>query len=275
TLAARVLRPWSRMSIGAWALLLFGGFSFLSFLAALWPQGRLARWLHRPVFGRVFHLLGCAVGFFIASYTGVLLHASNQPAWSMSAWLGPLFLTSAASTGIAAVLLLAHWRGGVSAASVERLERADLWALGLELATFMVFLASLGPALVLVCRTWPGLLLAVVTPILALLVPLLLHMFPLLARQRTPVVAAAFALVGGFLLRYAVVATPPAILAQRPTDVAELAEVPLWDTFPGKVLVVCSLLLALLAPVLFRLRLHFAPTLTALTGLFSVAVICG
>jgi formate-dependent nitrite reductase membrane component NrfD len=298
-LAAPMLKPWSPMSIGAWALMLFGGFSFLSFLASLWPQGRLARLLTRPVFGRVFHLLGCAVGFFIASYTGVLLHASNEPAWSVSEWIGPLFLTSAASTGIAAVLLLAHRRGGVSAASVERLEKADLWALGLELAVFMVFLASLGPALALVCQTWQGLVLVIATPILALLVPLMVHMFPLLARQRTPLVAAGFALVGGFLLRYAIVSTPSAVLAhhhaqqprtlllntlpgkvpdlvaRHPREPVELARETLWGTLPGKVLVVCTLLLALLAPVLFRLRLHFSPALAALTGVFSVAVIGG
>jgi formate-dependent nitrite reductase membrane component NrfD len=296
-LQAVMLKPWSPMSIGAWALALFGLFSFLSFLASIWPQGRLARLLHRPVFGRVFHLVGCGLGFFIASYTGVLLHATNQPAWSVSEWIGPLFLTSAASTGIAAVLLLA--RRGVSAESIERLESADLWALGLEFAVFMVFLASLGPALVLVCQTWQGLALAVATPVLALLLPLLLHMAPQGKGRRGPVLAAAFALLGGFLLRWAVVTTPSAILAhhrsaepvsvarntlpgrvpdvvaRHPDEVAQLAQTTLWETLPGKVLVGCTLLLAVLAPLAFRFRLHFSPGLTALTGLFSVAVLGG
>jgi protein NrfD len=296
---ALMLKPWSPMSIGAWALALFGLFSFLSFLASLWPQGQLARWMFRPVFGRVFHLAGCAVGFFLASYTGVLLHATNQPVWSAGEWIGPLFLTSAASTGIAAVLLLARWRGGVGPDSVERLESADLWALGLELAVFMVFLASLGPALVLVFQTWQGWLLAVGTPVLALLVPLLLHMYPQVTRRSGPEFAAAFALVGGFLLRYAIVMTPPAVLAhhladqprgtvrntlpgqvpdlvaRHPAEASALAQTTLWQTVPGQVLVVCTLLLALLAPVAFRLRLHFSPGLTALTGLFSVAVVAG
>ncbi len=293
---ALLLKPWSPMSIGAWALALFGFFSSLSFLAALRPQGRLARLLHRPVFGRVFHLAGCAVGFFIAAYTGALLHATNQPAWSASAWIGPLFLTSAASTGIAAVLLLAKRAGGVGAESVERLESADLYALGLELAVFLVFLASLGPSLVLVLQTWQGWVLAVATPVLALLVPLLLHMYPQVTRRRGPVVAVAFALVGGFLLRYAIVMTPSAILAYHraeqprttlrnelpgrvpdlvaryPAEAIELPERTLWETVPGKALVVCTLLLALLAPLAFRLRLHFSPGLTALTVLFSVGV---
>jgi formate-dependent nitrite reductase membrane component NrfD len=296
---AVMLKPWSPMSVGAWALAVFGFFSFLSFVASLWPQGRLSRVLNRPVFGRVFHLAGCAVGFFIAAYTGVLLHATNQPVWSASEWIGPLFLTSAASTGIAAVLLIARWRGGVSPDSVERLESADLWALGLELAVYMVFLASLGPALVLVFQVWQGWLLAVATPVLALLVPLLLHMYPQVTRRRGPEVAAAFALLGGFLLRYAIVMTPPAVLAYHqadqprsivrntlpghvpdlvaryPSETSELTQTTLWETVTGKALVACTLLLALLAPVAFRLRLHFSPRLAALTALFSLVVMGG
>jgi len=40
---ALLLKPWSPMSVGAWGLVLFGSFSFLSFLAGLGPHGRLAR----------------------------------------------------------------------------------------------------------------------------------------------------------------------------------------------------------------------------------------
>src|SRR5262249_34685625 len=54
-LQSPMLKPESPMSVGAWALAVFGGFSFLSFLASLWPQRRLSRLLNRPVFGRVFH----------------------------------------------------------------------------------------------------------------------------------------------------------------------------------------------------------------------------
>src|SRR5262249_58098023 len=99
------------------------------------------------------------VGFFVASYTGVLLAATNQPTWSVSDWIGPLFLTSAASTGIAAVLLLGRWGGVVSGESEVRLERADLWGLGLELVLVLVFLASLGSALPLALQTPAGVIL--------------------------------------------------------------------------------------------------------------------
>jgi formate-dependent nitrite reductase membrane component NrfD len=102
-----LLKPWSPMSIGAWALALFGLCSFVSFLGSLWPEGRLARLLRRAWLGRAFQLVGVGVGFFVASYTGVLLTASNQPAWAASDLIGALFLTSAASTGAAVLLLVA------------------------------------------------------------------------------------------------------------------------------------------------------------------------
>src|SRR5262249_40608973 len=146
--------------IGAWALFLFGGLSFLSFIASFRHEGWLARVLRSRPWGLIYHGIGCAIGFFIASYTGVLLSASNEPLWSQGEWMGALFLTSSASTGMAAVLLMNHWRRhAVSAESLERLERADLWALGLELAFFVIFLASLGGALVPILESGPGLLL--------------------------------------------------------------------------------------------------------------------
>src|SRR5262249_8475066 len=124
---APMLKWWSPMSIGAWAITLFGVCSFLSFLGAVWPDGKLDHLLTRGPVASVFQVIGCALGFFVASYTGVLLEATNQPAWSESEWIGPLFLTSAASTSIAAMLLVGRNRRNVPAESLERLEHADLW----------------------------------------------------------------------------------------------------------------------------------------------------
>src|SRR5690606_3062830 len=115
-------------------------------------------------------LLGSGVGFFVASYTGVLLTATNQPLWSASNWIGPLFLASAASTGISAVILLAQRSQEVSPEARHRLENADQWALVLELFLFLVFLASLGPILPLVLRTSAGWVLVAGTLLPGLLV---------------------------------------------------------------------------------------------------------
>ena len=49
------------------------------------------------------------MAFFLGSYTGILLTSSNQPLWANTTWLGALFLASALSTGLATLILLAHW----------------------------------------------------------------------------------------------------------------------------------------------------------------------
>jgi formate-dependent nitrite reductase membrane component NrfD len=213
---APLLKWWSPMSIGSWALWFFGLFSSLSFSASLWPSAWLARHFRASLPGRVIQFLGCAVGFFVAAYTGSLLTATNQPLWSDSTWIAPLFLTSAASTGIATILLLTRWRGAVSPEALNRLERADLWALGLELGVFAIFVASLGAVLVPVWSTWQGKLLLLGTPVLGLLLPLAFHLRLGASGRRNALGAAAFALVGGFVLRYAILATPPELLARGP-----------------------------------------------------------
>ena len=123
------------MSVGAWALLLFGAFASASFVGALAEDGRfglgrfsgLARNLHEGLVGTSFQVLGCLFGFFIASYTGALLTASNQPFWSDSPLIGALFLASAASTGSAALLLFLRLRRNIPPDSVANLERTDRW----------------------------------------------------------------------------------------------------------------------------------------------------
>jgi formate-dependent nitrite reductase membrane component NrfD len=217
---APLMKYWSPMSVGSWALTVFGLCSGLSFLGSLWDSGRLYRWLRFGVIGRVLQFVGCLVGFFVAAYTGSLLTATNQPIWSDTDWIAPLFLTSAASTGIAFLMVLVHFRGGVSAGAMHRLERADLWALGLELIVLTAFLASLGPFLWPLLATGAGKLLIGGALILGLLVPLALHLRLGIDNPRSALAASLFALLGGFLLRYAVVSTAPELLSRGPAHVA-------------------------------------------------------
>jgi hypothetical protein len=206
-----MFKPWSPMSVGAWALLLFGVVSFVSFLSTVWPHGWLDRLLHRRWFGHAFQFVGSGLGFFVAAYTGALLTAGNQPLWAQTEWIAPLFLTSAASTGVAALLLLG--RRSVPAEVWERLEKANLYAVALELCVFVIFVASLSGSLWAVWYVWPGKLLLVGVPVLGLLVPLALHLGRGRGgRWRMPA-ALLSALLGGFLLRYAIVTTPPVMLA--------------------------------------------------------------
>src|SRR5262249_14887224 len=141
---AFMFKYWSPMSVGSWGLTVFGFCSFLSFIGSLWPERFLGRLFTRGVIGALLAIVGSIAGLFLAAYTGALLTATNDPVWSDSVWVAPLFLTSAASTGIAMMILILRNRRGVTLDALDRLERADVWALCLELAVFAVFLASLG-----------------------------------------------------------------------------------------------------------------------------------
>jgi protein NrfD len=262
---APLLKWWSPMSIGAWAIALFGAWSFLSFVASFWNRGLLARAIGRNWFGHVFHLIGSGIGFFIASYTGVLLSASNQPLWSMNTWIAPLFLTSASSTALAAFLLLGR---RVTPATRAKLERADLWALGLELGLFLVFLASLGSVLTLVLTTWQGWVLVAGTLIVGLLIPLLLHA----GSVDRATAAACFALMGGFLLRFGIVNTAPALLRIPPEQSLAVAGRLPYTSWAVLALIIVTVLLAFGIPALLHKQWRLNAGTTMLASLASVAV---
>jgi formate-dependent nitrite reductase membrane component NrfD len=213
---APLLKTWSPMSVGSWALTVFGVCSFLSFLGSLWPGGRVERVLRHGVVGKTLAVVGCAVGMFVASYTGVLLTATNQPFWSDNVLIGALFLASAASTGLAAMIVLARLRGVGTPAALTRLGKADLWALGLELVLFVAFLASSDGWLVPVLRTWRGEVLIVGTLLVGILAPLAVHRFAGVSGGREAMILSALVLAGGLILRYGIVTTPGELLRRGP-----------------------------------------------------------
>jgi formate-dependent nitrite reductase membrane component NrfD len=208
-----MFKYWSPMSVGAWALLLFGAFSGASFVGALAEEGRfglrrlsrLAGLLHRGPIGLLFEVAGSAVGFFIASYTGALLTSTNQPFWSDSNLIGALFLASAASTGIAAILLALAFRRDVPHDSIISLERTDRWAMVLELALLIAFVASLGGLALAFVTSVYGILLLAGTLFVGVLIPLLLLWRPSLPGSGRVYIAATLVLLGGFVMRYAIV----------------------------------------------------------------------
>jgi formate-dependent nitrite reductase membrane component NrfD len=145
-----VFKPESPMSIGAWALLVFGLFSFVSFLGAIAESGwhaadPIARLLRGTV-GAVWNVIGTVFGLFICAYTGVLLAVSNQPVWSDGWPLGGMFLASALSGSAALLLLLAHSRRDVEAGTAERLEAADRNFVIIEAVLIAVFLVTVAIA---------------------------------------------------------------------------------------------------------------------------------
>src|SRR5438132_576931 len=142
-----ILKTYSLMSTGAWALLLFGGCAFLSFVAVLaergWLGWPLLRQLGSPAFvGRLVTVIGALLGVYVAGYTGVLLAVPTRPIWADTTLLGLTFLISAASTS-AALLLLFRFSGGASDASMDALERFDASVLVLVAVVIAALISSL------------------------------------------------------------------------------------------------------------------------------------
>ena len=204
---------WSPMSVGSWALLLFGAFSFVSFLAALAEERGwrlpLVGALHHGLLGKLFVALGSAFAFFLASYTGVLLSVTNRPIWADTNLLGLLFLLSGASTAAALMILLGRRRGPATAPAVRSLSRLDDWIMGLELLVLVVLVASLGAVAQAWLNVW-GLLLVVGVVLVGILLPLALHWRHLLGHLSVPA-ASVLVLVGGFILRAVVVLSSESI----------------------------------------------------------------
>jgi formate-dependent nitrite reductase membrane component NrfD len=143
-------KPWSPMSLGSWALLGFGLFSFVSFVGAVAESGwhaadPIARIL-RGTFGAAWSIIGTGLGFFVCGYTGVLLSVSNQPVWSDGWPLGGVFLASSLTGAVALLLLLARSRRDVDAGTAVRLELADRNFAILEIVLIAVFLVTVAIA---------------------------------------------------------------------------------------------------------------------------------
>jgi Ni/Fe-hydrogenase subunit HybB-like protein len=143
-------KPWSPMSLGSWALLGFGLFSFVSFLGAVAESGwhaadPIARILRGTV-GAVWNIIGTGLGFFVSGYTGVLLAVSNQPVWSDGWPLGGVFLASSLTGAAALLLLLANSRRDIDAGTTVRLALADRNFALLEIVLIAVFVATVALA---------------------------------------------------------------------------------------------------------------------------------
>ena len=200
-----ILKPYSPMSLGSAILAGFGLVSFLSFVDELFARGRL---IHKPgnLLGKVFSVLGALAGLALAGYTGVLLGVTNEPVWGNSPWISALFVFSGVSTGIAVLLLLAR----VPATTFEKLSEADNYLMLFELITLVVFLVTLGAIGTRFIFATPTLVLFAVVIIVGLLLPLAIHWRPRLVGglRAASVLASVLVLIGGFVLRWAVLAAP-------------------------------------------------------------------
>jgi protein NrfD len=172
--------------------------------AILAPQRRYSNLLRK-----IYAIFGAFFGFFLASYTGVLLAHTHLPVWANTPVLGALFAASAASTGMAAIALgLALTRVDVSG-SWAKLKQADNAALILELGLLIVFLVWLGSAAMPILTGLNGILLMGGTVLAGLLFPLVLQFRSGFQNDKTGVgptmLAALLILIGGFLMRIVIV----------------------------------------------------------------------
>ncbi len=99
----RIFKPRSPMSMGVWALTVFGNLAAAAVGADLLGRRRAARRL-----GGV----NAVVGGYLGSYTGVLLASTAVPVWARSRlFLGPIFVSTATATGAATCRLVLVARG--------------------------------------------------------------------------------------------------------------------------------------------------------------------
>lgn len=207
------LKPFSPMSVGAWALLIFGACAFLAALDTfLEHRGGRSVGRLRPIVG----IIGGVFGFFIAAYPGVLLGATARPLFVNSTWLGALFLAVGASTGGAAIALILSGLGGQTRDAVARVMRVIAFALVLEAIFLILFIvavelsgsAAISQALApLIAGPYslPFWLGAVVVGIVA---PLVLQFGGFIRKTEASVtiLASALVLIGGFLIKYVLIA---------------------------------------------------------------------
>ena len=196
----------SPVSLGSWALLIFGFFTVLSSLIFLAEDGSWkigAAFLKRLPHGLLMRI-GAFFGIFVAGYTGVLLSSTVIPFWNSNQLLGLTFLVSGLSTALAAVTLLLMWRGYHNVADSHNFHSLELILLGFEilLVVWMVFQEG-GEIL------YSGQFIftfVVAVAVLGVLIPMIML---LMYRERAMpssmlALMSVLILIGGFFLRYSV-----------------------------------------------------------------------
>jgi polysulfide reductase chain C len=138
-----IVKSWSPMSVGAWALVVYGAFVTVSFLDA-WRRDRQGT-ERAGIVAKLWSVAGAVVGLFISGYTGVLLAVSNQPVWSDTWALGALFLAS----GLAGSAALLGWLVRFRPAARDRagaFVRGERFFYLLELVLVAALIVTLIPA---------------------------------------------------------------------------------------------------------------------------------
>ncbi len=207
----------SPLSVGSWALLIFGAFVTLSFVDNLVQDGVLKFAPFANVYNRrprkLYALIGSLAGFFIASYTGVLLDLTARPLWAAtSPLLGLLFLVSGGSAGAAAIALVMAVRRMLTGDAFDHLETFDNLSMVIELLLIIITIAIAGQFAAPLFTGPYALLFWGGTVLLGLIIPLALNAYISRSRHAIPFVygwvalAAVLIMLGSMFLRISFVA---------------------------------------------------------------------
>jgi formate-dependent nitrite reductase membrane component NrfD len=203
----------SPLSVGSWALIVYGGLATLSYLDVLVSEGRLKgapfAKSYTSIPRKVYAVLGTAAGFFVAGYTGVILNITARPLWEATdPLLGSLFIASAASTGAAAIAVVMIRKKIASGEAFDRLQSFDRLVMVFELALILLMVIVAGRYLAPLLLTFYGFLFWIGTVGLGILAPLWLHRngrLPGMTLVNPIMTSAVLVLVGGALLRICLV----------------------------------------------------------------------
>ena len=207
----RVLKFRSAMSLGTWGLSTFGLFCGLTAVHQAAKDG-LFNWfpfvakILRALPVKIIESVGSLFGLFVASYTGVLLSSTAVPIWGRARRiLGPLFLTSGVSSGLASLSLILSF-GRHNRRTLEKVERAEMVVMTTELGLISAIPAVLGPLAKPLTKGKTATFFGTGTLGGGLLIPLIARGLWKFTKKPTPrglnIGASLLVLIGGMILRY-------------------------------------------------------------------------
>jgi protein NrfD len=208
-----MFKYWVPMSIGTWSVTAFGLFALLSFVAAFaeqrHPDWKFARRLRPPGWlGTLVAVPGAFFALVVTGYTGVMISVLNRPIWSDTPLYGMLFLVSAVTMGAALLVLGARWLDWQSP-GVAALQRILVWLLVVQVLVLAAQFIWLGPAARAWLSVW-GIVLAIGV-VVGILLPMAAGFRRRWLGESGVPAAAAMVLVGGLIVRTAIVFAPDAV----------------------------------------------------------------
>ena len=210
-----MLKPWSPISVGTLLLSLFAGACFVSFVDAVIGTGRLRlggwrqdRTIHGGPLGVAWATISALLAIGVGIYSAVLMTTSSIPGWAHQLMIPAVYAATALMTGMAAIVLIQALRRQIDA-DLLGLAHANLWLIGWWLLTVILFLLTLvGSSSAHTYLTGVPLAAILAAVLLAGVVPLGVALFRPLASAVRLSVMSVLVLLGGFLVRYAIVMAP-------------------------------------------------------------------